>query len=113
MTGRVRRVHGQQKVWLVPGGIVRILVIRVTGCPRRTSHYWGHVALVVRREYLSFATFMSGAAERGLRILAGVALIVVGIKMGHVGGIIVAVVGLVPLYAGVLRRDVEEAALST
>lgn len=49
---------------------------------------------------MSFAKFMSGPVGRGVRILAGLVLIVIGIKMRHVGGAIVALVGLVPLFAG-------------
>jgi len=44
---------------------------------------------------------MSSPAGRGIRIVAGVALVAVGLTTGGVGGIVLALVGLVPLYAGV------------
>ena len=51
---------------------------------------------------MAFTTFMSGTAGRALRILAGLALIVVGLAVvGGTGGIVLALVGLVPLGAGV------------
>jgi hypothetical protein len=50
---------------------------------------------------MGFARFMSSTAGRLLRIVAGVALIVIGLAAVHgVGGIILAIVGLVPLLAG-------------
>jgi hypothetical protein len=50
---------------------------------------------------MGFARFMSSTAGRLLRIVAGVALIVIGLAVVHgVGGIILAIVGLVPLVAG-------------
>jgi uncharacterized membrane protein len=44
---------------------------------------------------------MSSPAGRGIRIVAGVALVAVGLTTGGVGGSVLALVGLVPLYAGV------------
>lgn len=52
---------------------------------------------------MSFVEFMRSTAGRGLRIVAGIALVVVGISMGGAGGVILAVVGLVPLVAGVFN----------
>lgn len=51
---------------------------------------------------MPFITFMSSTAGRVLRIVAGIALIIVGLAaIGGTTGVIVAVVGLVPLLAGV------------
>ena len=51
---------------------------------------------------MGFAQFMSSGLGRGLRIVAGIVLIVVGLAgVGGTGGIVLAVVGLVPLLAGV------------
>jgi hypothetical protein len=47
-----------------------------------------------------FVKFMASPAGRITRVLAGIVLVVLGIFMHSVGGIIVAVVGLVPLLAG-------------
>jgi hypothetical protein len=44
---------------------------------------------------------MATATGRGLRVLAGLVLIGVGIAIGGVAGVIVAIIGLVPLLAGV------------
>ena len=51
---------------------------------------------------MGFAQFMSSGLGRGLRIVAGIILIAVGLAVvGGIGGIVLAVVGLVPLLAGV------------
>jgi hypothetical protein len=51
---------------------------------------------------MDFARFMSSAAGRLIRIVAGAALVVVGLfVMGNTLGIVLAVVGLVPLLAGI------------
>ena len=51
---------------------------------------------------MAFTNFMSSTAGRALRIIAGLALIVIGLAgIGGTGGIVLAVVGLVPLGAGV------------
>jgi len=47
-----------------------------------------------------FARFMASAAGRGLRIVAGAAIIFWGWSMHSTGGVIVMVVGLVPIAAG-------------
>lgn len=53
---------------------------------------------------MSFVGFMRGNAGRGLRIVAGVALIAVGLlAVQGAAGVILAVVGLVPLAAGVFN----------
>ena len=49
----------------------------------------------------AFTKFMSSTAGRILRVVAGIALIVLGVwGLGGVAGIIVAVIGAVPLLAG-------------
>ncbi|MDA8396171.1 MAG: DUF2892 domain-containing protein [Candidatus Dormibacteraeota bacterium] len=50
---------------------------------------------------MKLATWMATATGRGLRMLAGLVLIGVGLAVGGVAGVIVAIVGLVPLLAGV------------
>ncbi len=52
---------------------------------------------------MSFVSFMRSAAGRAVRIIAGIALIAVGISAGGAGGVIIAVVGVVPLAAGVFN----------
>ncbi|WP_300008171.1 YgaP-like transmembrane domain [Pseudonocardia sp.] len=53
---------------------------------------------------MGFVGFMSSAAGRLTRILAGIVLIVVGLAVvGGIGGVVLAVVGLVPLAAGVFN----------
>ncbi|HTX90034.1 MAG TPA: DUF2892 domain-containing protein [Anaerolineales bacterium] len=47
-----------------------------------------------------FVKFMASPAGRVTRVVAGIVLVALGIFMHGVGGIIVAVVGLVPLLAG-------------
>ena len=50
---------------------------------------------------MPFVTFMSSPAGRATRVIAGLALIVIGLAVvGGTGGVILAVVGLVPLAAG-------------
>ena len=50
-----------------------------------------------------FCTFMASGAGRIIRVVAGVALIAWGLLgLGGTAGIIVAVVGAVPLLAGLL-----------
>jgi hypothetical protein len=53
---------------------------------------------------MGFAKFMSSLAGRLLRIVAGIALIVIGLVIVHgTGGIILAIIGLVPLVAGLFN----------
>ncbi len=53
---------------------------------------------------MGFARFMSSVFGRLLRIVAGIALIVVGLAVVHsVGGIILAVVGVVVAAAGLFN----------
>jgi hypothetical protein len=54
-----------------------------------------------------FFRFIASSAGRGVRIVAGLVLIAVGLGLVHgVGGWILAIVGLVPLAAGVFDRCV-------
>jgi len=51
---------------------------------------------------MGFAKFMSSMLGRGIRVVAGTALIIVGLLVvKDTGGLILAVVGLVPLLAGI------------
>lgn len=51
---------------------------------------------------MAFALFMASPFGRGLRIVAGLVLMALGVFwIGNLAGWIVAVVGLVPLAAGV------------
>lgn len=53
---------------------------------------------------MGFARFMSSTAGRLIRILAGIALILIGLmSVGGTAGIILAAVGLVPLVAGLFN----------
>jgi hypothetical protein len=55
---------------------------------------------------MAFASFMSSAAGRIARIVAGLIIIAVGVYLSLTGsitaGVIIAIVGLVPFLAGVL-----------
>jgi len=51
---------------------------------------------------MALISFLASSTGRGVRIVAGIVLIVVGLLViGGTGGIIVAVIGLAPLLAGV------------
>ena len=51
---------------------------------------------------MGFANFMSTSAGRALRVLAGIALILIGLMLVEgTWGIVLAVVGLVPFLAGI------------
>ncbi len=53
---------------------------------------------------MSFVKFMSSTTGRGLRIAAGIVLILLGLLVvKDTAGLIVAVIGLVPLLAGVFN----------
>lgn len=53
---------------------------------------------------MGFVDFMRSNAGRLLRIVAGIALILVGLlAIGGTGGVILAIVGLVPLAAGIFN----------
>ncbi len=49
---------------------------------------------------MSFARFMASPIGRGIRVAAGLALIIAGVVIGSAGGYVLAIVGLVPLLAG-------------
>ncbi len=50
---------------------------------------------------MAFAKFMAGPIGRGVRIVAGLVLVLLGlVSIGGVGGIIVAALGLVAVAAG-------------
>lgn len=50
---------------------------------------------------MKFSQFMASTAGRVLRIVAGLALVITGLMMQSTGGYILAVIGLLPLAAGV------------
>jgi Protein of unknown function (DUF2892) len=53
---------------------------------------------------MSFVSFMSSSAGRVARIVVGALLIVVGLAVvGGTGGIVMAVVGALPLASGLLN----------
>jgi hypothetical protein len=53
---------------------------------------------------MGFVTFMRSGAGRGTRIVAGVAIIIVGLALVKgTAGIVIAVLGLVPLLAGIFN----------
>ncbi len=49
---------------------------------------------------MSLVKWMNSTAGRVARVLAGLVLIGIGLAVGGTGGIVLAVVGLVPLLAG-------------
>lgn len=49
---------------------------------------------------MGFAAFMATALGRGVRVVVGVVLIILGIYLGGILGWILGIVGLVPLFAG-------------
>jgi hypothetical protein len=52
---------------------------------------------------MGFAKFMASPTGRGIRIVAGLILIAIGwFAMSGVGGWIVAIIGVVPILAGVM-----------
>ena len=52
---------------------------------------------------MSIARFMASPVGRGVRVAAGVVLIVIGLAAGGAVGWVVAIIGLVPLLAGVFN----------
>ncbi len=53
---------------------------------------------------MEFARFMTSTLGRLLRILAGLVLIVLGVSLVHgIAGILLVIVGLVPLVAGIFN----------
>lgn len=52
---------------------------------------------------MSFVSFMSSSAGRALRVVVGLALIIVGLAVvGGTGGVVMAAIGALPLATGVL-----------
>lgn len=52
---------------------------------------------------MSFAIWMSRPLGRGLRIVAGLVLFGVGLYVGGAWGVVIGVVGAVPLLAGIFN----------
>ena len=52
---------------------------------------------------MSFVQFMAGPVGRGVRVVAGVVLSVLGISLGGAGGWILALIGLVVFLAGAMN----------
>ncbi len=52
---------------------------------------------------MSFARFMAGPVGRGIRVVAGLVMIVAGLVIGSGSGYALAAVGLLPLIAGLLN----------
>jgi hypothetical protein len=53
---------------------------------------------------MSFVSFMRSTNGRLLRVVAGVVLILVGLAaVGGTGGVIIAIIGVVPLLAGIFN----------
>jgi hypothetical protein len=50
-----------------------------------------------------FARFINSPAGRAVRMIAGLAMIGGGYTVGGTGGVVLMIVGLVPLVAGVLN----------
>ena len=53
---------------------------------------------------ISFAAWMAGPIGRLARIVIGAVLVVVGVLTGGVGGVIVGLIGLVPVGLGMSNR---------
>jgi hypothetical protein len=49
---------------------------------------------------MTVVKLMNGTAGRSGRVLAGLALIIAGITVGGTSGVVLAVIGVVPLAAG-------------
>ena len=52
---------------------------------------------------MSFARFMAGPVGRGVRILAGGILVVVGLAIGGTAGVVTALIGVLPIAAGLFN----------
>jgi hypothetical protein len=52
---------------------------------------------------MSFARFMAGPIGRGVRVVAGIVLFVLGLSVGSAVGWILAIVGVVAFLAGALN----------
>jgi Protein of unknown function (DUF2892) len=54
-------------------------------------------------QQMAFAEWMAGGAGRTLRVLAGLILIGIGIYVQGIWGVVIAVVGVIPVLAGVFN----------
>lgn len=52
---------------------------------------------------MSFAQFMAGPVGRGVRVLAGIVLVIAGLAVGSAVGWVLAIVGVVAFLAGALN----------
>ena len=52
---------------------------------------------------MAFAQFISSPLGRGIRVVAGLALIAIGVGVGSVAGAILVVVGILPIVTGALN----------
>jgi len=52
---------------------------------------------------MSFVSFMRSPSGRAIRAVAGLAIIAGGIAIGGTGGTVIAVIGVVPLAAGIFN----------
>ncbi len=52
---------------------------------------------------MSFARFMAGPIGRGVRVAAGIVLLIVGLVVGSAAGWVLAIVGVVAFLAGALN----------
>jgi hypothetical protein len=52
---------------------------------------------------MAFTEWMAGAAGRTLRVIAGLILIGIGLYVQGIWGIVIAVVGVVPVLAGIFN----------
>jgi hypothetical protein len=64
---------------------------------------WRQTSSCNRRCLMSFARFMAQPLGRGIRVLAGIALIAVGIAQQSPVGYVIAAIGVLPLLAGALN----------
>jgi Inner membrane protein YgaP-like, transmembrane domain len=53
---------------------------------------------------IKFAAWMAGPIGRVARIAIGAVLVIIGVAMGGTGGVIVGLIGLVPVGLGVSNR---------
>jgi hypothetical protein len=80
--------------------------VRQAGDRRHPLHPFGALLHLIGKEVqseMAFAEWMAGAAGRTLRVLAGLALIGVGLYFQGVWGWVIAIVGVVPVLAGIFN----------
>ena len=56
----------------------------------------------------SFVAFMNTPTGRGIRIILGIVIIGAGIAVGGAGGVVIGVIGLVPIAMGLWGRCLVE-----